>query len=198
MKRLFSLAKRSIWTYGHGLALRVAALAAKLVFLLVVVPGLDEGIYSGYLYVFTVALIIARVLSLGAEEHLPTLVRGDKALSSRFYPLFLASFLLSVAMVAAHYLLGHSTSTFLVIALVAQLASGWVLGRQFNVDRGLGPSDALLLVVQEIEVRHYGVSNLNLGPGRATHTASMCRRLPLLQGLELSMSLARSLEARPQ
>jgi len=112
--------------YAHGIALRVLALGAKLVFLLVVVTNLPDSTYSRYLYFLTIAVMIARITSLGAEEHLPTLVRNDIESAQRFFQLFAIVFGVSLAALALHALSGNFIA--LIAFIVASLTSGWLLG----------------------------------------------------------------------
>lgn len=121
-------------SYGHGLALRVIALFSKLVFLFYVVPNLDDGLYSRYLYIFTIALIIARIFSLGAEEHLPTIIRNNTSEIGRFFPLFLISYCFSI--IALVMFLIKYNEIILLVSLIAQLASGWVVG---GLSRSINP-----------------------------------------------------------
>ena len=57
---------RTAHQYVHGIGLRFIALLAKFAFLMLIVPMLPDQVYAQYLFLFTMALIVARVLSLGA------------------------------------------------------------------------------------------------------------------------------------
>ncbi|MCB1521830.1 MAG: hypothetical protein KDJ37_14830 [Hyphomicrobiaceae bacterium] len=117
---------RTAHQYVHGIGLRFIALLAKFAFLMLIVPMLPDQVYAQYLFLFTMALIVARVLSLGAEEHLPIMVGRDQGLAESYMPLFVISSVAAVVAAGAHIATGE---IYLIIAaVVAQLAAGWVLG----------------------------------------------------------------------
>lgn len=60
-----------------GLALKIASLGAKAWFLLVIVATLPSGEFGRFFLFLTIAVVIARILSLGSMDQLAVFVAGD-------------------------------------------------------------------------------------------------------------------------
>ena len=61
----------------HGTTWRAVSLGSKLAFLALIVPRTVPGEYGLFFSYSSLALLVSRILSFGAIDHLPTLVRGD-------------------------------------------------------------------------------------------------------------------------
>ena len=69
--------KRLVQDSLHGGFLKLLALAARIAFLVLIIPDLPEGVLSGYVFANSVAVLGATALILGLDEELPRVVGGD-------------------------------------------------------------------------------------------------------------------------
>lgn len=125
----------------HGLALRVASLAAKLGMLVWVLPGLPEGEVTRFLLLTTAGAFAGRLLALGLEDELPLVVRGEPAVARRLLALsgwpLVASGLLGAAALAAGPGAGAAGTALVVGCGALALTSTNLLG---GLARTLSPA----------------------------------------------------------
>jgi hypothetical protein len=57
-----------------GFVLRIGAIISKIAFLFLIVPKLNEGIFSTYFVILTSIVLTSRIISLGFDDHLPPLL----------------------------------------------------------------------------------------------------------------------------
>jgi hypothetical protein len=108
--------RKALLGIGHGALWKIAALASKLGFVLFVLPFLSNGVFADYSVWMTVALVAALVLSLGAIDGLPIIVRGRPIVRNALAPLGQAS-LATTALFFLAFLLSGETWV-LIVALV--------------------------------------------------------------------------------
>ena len=91
---------RRHWWLGvtHGVAWKLASLAAKAGFLFVLAPALAPGEFAAYVFYSTVALVLGRFAACGVSDQLVLEVRGGADAARRFHPvhrrLFVAALVL--------------------------------------------------------------------------------------------------------
>ena len=88
---------QSLLGIGHGLAWKFAALGAKLGFVLLLLPRLDNGVFAHYSFISSIALLASLVFSFGAMDALPTYVRGRAAPRNQLAPLVYLALAATVA-----------------------------------------------------------------------------------------------------
>jgi len=101
-----SLTAKVMLGYGHGMAWKIAALASKLGFVLLVLPKLADGVFAQYAYISSIALFASLFLSFGAMDAVPTYVRGKRAIRDRLAPLVHATLAGTIAAFIAYSLGG--------------------------------------------------------------------------------------------
>lgn len=121
----------------HGLALRLASLAAKLGLLVWILPSFPAGEVTRYLLLTTAATLAGRLAALGLDDELPLVVRGDRGVARGLgwlsgWPLVAAGLLGGAALVVGHGLAGTAlvvgsgalamTSMVLLLGLVRTLS----------------------------------------------------------------------------
>ena len=82
----------------HGGALKLIALASRGLFLLLVAPHLLSGELGTYVFFSTVAILSARVLSLGLEEQLPLRIGGNHRDATFFSPITTVGFVVEAVL----------------------------------------------------------------------------------------------------
>jgi hypothetical protein len=109
----------------HGAAWRVASLAARVGFLALVVPRTIPGEFGIFFSYSSIGLLLARVLSYGAIDHLPTLVRGDATAMRQASRDLAPLFLLACAVTGGAVLVDSPATSAAAVAL--SMASGLML-----------------------------------------------------------------------
>lgn len=74
--------------YAHGLFWKLAALFSKFLFLILIVPKLPDTVYAEYIFALTITLFPGLLLSLGASEHLPIIIKGDRQIMDHYAPIY--------------------------------------------------------------------------------------------------------------
>ena len=119
----------------HGAAWRAASLASRVAFLALVVPRTIPGEYGLFFSYSSIGLLLSRVMSFGAIDHLPTWVKGDRARMLRaardFAPLSALATAATAVAVASQGLLVSA------LALALSMASGLMLA---GAIRSVGPA----------------------------------------------------------
>jgi len=101
------LASRQHWGLAHGIFWKCASLASKLVFLLLIVYNLPEGVYLRYVFYQTLCLLAARALTLGVEDHLPVVIRGELDAARQHASVYLYFAVVAWSSLGAFALTGH-------------------------------------------------------------------------------------------
>jgi hypothetical protein len=117
--------RRWLATIG-GYGWKSLSLGCRAAFVLKVLPDLPVGQLTSYVFWTTLALLIARTLTIGFEEELPLIVRGHPIRSHRFFLLYLIPFAAAQLLLVIELL--FSFDAIAVAFLVATYVSYVILG----------------------------------------------------------------------
>lgn len=126
MKISSLLASREHWGFAHGIFWKCASLFSKLVFLLLIVYHLPEGVYLRYVFYQTLCLLAARLMTLGVEDHLPVVIRGSMDAARKHATVYLYFAVVGWAALGAFALTHHLL--FACMALTVLVAGNNLLG----------------------------------------------------------------------
>jgi O-antigen/teichoic acid export membrane protein len=117
----------------HGWGVKSVALVARVIFLVLIVPGMPEGELGLYVYISSTALILSLILSMGMVEELPRLISGDHATATRYFRWF---YLLSFAVATAIgvFSLFPSVPSGIALATVTLVTNSYWGGLNRSID----------------------------------------------------------------
>lgn len=95
----------------HGALLKFLAVSSRALFLLFVATRLAPGELTQYVFITSVAVIAARILGVGLEEHFPLLVAGNKTTLQGFLPIVNVLVLIQALLAACILLFGLTLLT---------------------------------------------------------------------------------------
>ncbi|QQK64612.1 hypothetical protein F8A90_11075 [Cobetia sp. cqz5-12] len=98
-----------------GIFLKLLSLASKLLFLIMIAPNLQNGVFSTYFISLTYSMLFTKLLFGGVEEYLPTRVKGVKRISDLYISESLAFF---VFIFIFSLLLSIYLSNYIALAVV--------------------------------------------------------------------------------
>lgn len=121
--------------YAHGLFWKLAALFSKFLFLILIVPKLPDTVYAEYIFALTITLFPGLLLSLGASEHLPIIIKGDRRIMDHYAPIY-NFYLLACAALLAFYLFSGSWVALLLCVAATHMVYFILAGLLRSVDPG--------------------------------------------------------------
>lgn len=112
-----------------GTLLKFVSFAGRFVFLILVLPGLAAGQLAQYAFLATLSLLIARLVAMGLEDHLPLEIRGDREAADRIMPAYGSLLILVPACALLALVSGTSVPAvmFLAIVYLAQIVLSGVV-----------------------------------------------------------------------
>ena len=134
----------------HGGVWRAVSLSARIGFLVFVIPRTGIGEFGVFFSYSSVGLLLARVVSLGAIDHLPTQVRGDstamRAACRDLVPLFFVACTVTVAAGLTNSLVAAAVAVALSMASGLMLAGAVRSVSPASFERWMNLHPVLLLV----------------------------------------------------
>jgi hypothetical protein len=105
--------------------LKLVALAARVLFFLLVIPKLQPGVLADYVFANSVSILGATLLVLGLDEELPRVIGGNKAKASAYMRWF---YVLSAAgLVGISILLAFPGKNLAILAMLLTVTAGRIL-----------------------------------------------------------------------
>lgn len=109
-----------------GYGWKTLALGCRLAFVLRILPSLPPGQLGSYVFWTTLALLIARALTVGFDEDLPLIIRGRRVRAHRFFLLYFVPFALAGVLLVMDVFYPNEATA--VAFLVATYVSYIILG----------------------------------------------------------------------